>query len=209
MHIYFEDEFLAIIHKPAGIIVSGNKHKTISNALPYVLEKGSIDFFNPEPVHRLDYETSGLLLCGKTRDSIKALGKKFSEGSIDKTYIALCIGKLVHAKGIMEDSIDGKKSLTEYKVLKSFPSEKYGDLSLLKLSPKTGRKHQIRKHLYNAQHPILGDKKYFMENLISFGNGLYLHAYKLKFKHPFKDEIVSINSEIPNKFENFVQDLKL
>ncbi len=196
----FEDDYLAAIHKPAGIEVSGNKFKTIANALPQNIKPSTLsDATTPQPVHRLDYATTGLVLVGKTSSSIRALNKIFEDKSIAKIYYAVAIGEMDRS-GAITLEIDGKPSHSDYKVIKSVPSERFGTLNLVQLHPKTGRRHQLRKHLSNIGHPIFGDKDYALENLILKGKGLYLHAYSLEFEHPFTQQNIYIKDEIPEKF---------
>lgn len=200
LEVVYEDDFLAIIVKPAGILVSGNSFATIYNALPQNLQKSTQkDAVLPKPVHRLDYPTNGLLLVGKTNAAILALSKLFEEKTIRKTYHAVTIGSMVNS-GVVTFPIDDKPSESHYKVLQTIPSEKYGSLNLVELHPKTGRRHQLRKHLHTIGNPILGDKNYYIEGLISYGNGLYLHASSLIFTHPFAQEEVTFTKELPKKF---------
>ncbi len=201
LEVLFEDDYLAVIYKPAGILVSGNSFSTIDNALAQNLKKSNqIDAVRPRPVHRLDYPTSGLLLIGKTTSSIIALNKLFENKEIQKTYHAITIGKM-EQKGEIDFPIDDKKAFTEFEVLASEISERFGFLNLVKLTPKTGRKHQLRKHLLAIGNPILGDKEYFKNGLILNGKGLYLHASTLEFPHPFTQESILITNENPKKFK--------
>ncbi|MGB1042859.1 MAG: RluA family pseudouridine synthase [Tenacibaculum sp.] len=200
LEVLFEDDYLAIIHKPAGILVSGNSFATIDNALQQNLQKSNLhDAVRPRPTHRLDYPTSGLLLIGKTNTSITALNKLFENKGIQKTYHAVTIGKMKQS-GTINSLIDHKKALTNYNVIETVASNRFHFLNLVELHPKTGRKHQLRKHLFTIGNPILGDKEYFNENLILNGKGLYLHASSLNFKHPFTQQEVSITKELPKKF---------
>ncbi|MGB0891010.1 MAG: RluA family pseudouridine synthase [Flavobacteriaceae bacterium] len=200
LEVLFEDDFLAIIYKPAGIVVSGNSFATIDNALTQNLKPSlQKDALKPRPVHRLDYPTSGLLLIGKTNSTIISLNKLFENKEIQKTYHAITIGKMNNS-GIIDFPIDEKKSFTKYQVLKTVTSERFEYLNLVKLTPKTGRKHQLRRHLFAIENPILGDKEYFLDNLILNGKGLYLHASTLEFTHPITKEKISITKELPKKF---------
>nr|WP_262911738.1 RluA family pseudouridine synthase [Joostella atrarenae] len=202
--VLYEDEYLAAIHKPAGILVSGNSFKTIANALPQNLKKSTlIDAAIPQPVHRLDYPTTGILLTGKTSNSIRILNKLFEDKKIQKTYFAITIGKM-DSKGVITATIDGKKSKSKYKVLKTVPSKRFGNLNLVKLKPKTGRKHQLRIHLASIGNPILGDKEYGKEDLILNGKGIYLHAYSLKFTHPFTQQKLCLKNELPERFRKVI-----
>lgn len=200
LKVLFEDEYLAAIHKPAGILVSGNGFKTITNALPQNLKMSSLpDASRPYPVHRLDYATTGILLIGKASSSIRELNKLFQEKRIQKMYYAVSIGEMPSA-GIIDAAIDDKKSRTEYEVLESVTSVRFGKLNLVKLSPQTGRRHQLRKHLASIGNPILGDKEYGMEGLILKGKGMYLHAYSLSFEHPATKELTLLRVDLPTKF---------
>ena len=206
LEVLFEDAYLAIIYKPAGVLVSGNKFVTIANGLAQNLKKSNqFDAVKPQPIHRLDYPTSGLLLIGKTSNSITTLGKLFKEKKIQKTYFAVTIDKMKN-KGSISSSIDNRESLTDYEVLESVKSERFEFLNLVKLSPKTGRKHQLRIHLLSIGNPILGDKEHYLENKILNGKGLYLHAASLDFTHPFTREKLTISKELPKKFTKIFPD---
>ena len=198
--ILFEDDYLAVIHKPAGILVSGNSFKTIANALAQNIKQSNLlDYTKPQPVHRLDYPTTGVLLVGKTSSSIRALNKMFEDKKIEKTYYAITIGEM-NDNGVITSEIDGKVSESHYKLIDSVNSKRFCRLNLVELKPKTGRRHQLRKHLASIGNPILGDKEYGIENLVLKGKGLYLHAYSLSFIHPFTREKVCFKDEIPRRF---------
>lgn len=202
LKIIYEDEDIAAIYKPAGILVSGNQFKTIQNAL--------IDNISPSkkqdalpwplPVHRLDFQTSGILLIAKTRTARVELGQCFEEKTIQKTYYALVIGT-PEEKGKIATSINDKASLTYYERVTTVQSLKNGTLSLLKLTPKTGRKHQLRIHCQSIGHPILGDKIYGKEGDILKNKGLFLTATGIKLNHPITKKELSLKTEIPSKFE--------
>jgi len=201
LDVIFEDDYLAIINKPAGILVSGNKFKTISNALDQNLIKSrQLDAVKAKPIHRLDYPTTGLLLIGKTNASIIALNKLFEYKQIKKTYFAITIGQM-EVSGIINTLIDNKNSETHYEVMKTVVSKRFEYLNLVKLSPKTGRRHQLRKHMLSLGNPILGDKEYCNEKLILNGKGMYLHAGILEFIHPFTKQQIKIKKDFSNKFK--------
>lgn len=209
LEILFEDDYLAIIYKPAGILVSGNKFVTIANALTQNLKKSNqTDAVKPQPVHRLDYPTSGLLLIGKTSSAIQKLSELFKNKEILKIYFAVTIGKM-KTDGEIDFNIDKRESFTKYKVLQSLASERFDYLNLVQLSPQTGRRHQLRKHLSKIGHQILGDKEYGNPDLFLNGKGLYLHASKLEFAHPFTKENISIFKELPKKFTKIFTDFTL
>jgi 23S rRNA pseudouridine1911/1915/1917 synthase len=200
LDVLFEDDYLAIIRKPAGLLVSGNKFKTVTNALDQNLKRSTqSDATKPQPVHRLDYATTGVLLIGKTKQSIIALNTLFKTKSIQKQYYAITIGEMPD-KGVITTEVDYKKAVSEYKVLTHVDSKRFNRLNLVELSPKTGRKHQLRKHCAEIGNPILGDKDYGFPNLVLNGKGMYLHAFGLEFIHPFTQEILIIKDELPERF---------
>lgn len=201
LEVLYEDQYLAIIYKPAGILVSGNKFVTITNALSQNLIKSTfLDTVKPQPIHRLDYATSGVLLIGKTANALMELGKLFENKKVQKKYFAVTIGKM-KKEGIINSKIDNKEAITQYLVIKSVNSARFGILNLVLVTPKTGRKHQIRKHLFTINHPILGDKKYFLEGLLHTGKGMYLHAENISFTHPLTQKTISISKKLPPKFD--------
>lgn len=200
LEVIFEDDTLAVINKPAGILVSGNKFMTVANALRQNLKISSeTDAVKPQPVHRLDYGTTGVLLVGKTISGIRELNRLFLDKKIEKTYFAIAIGKM-NKQGIITSNIDAKSAFTEYKVLQSVDSRRFGQLNLVCLKPQTGRRHQIRKHLAAIGHPILGDKDYGIDGLILKGKGIYLHAYSVEFRHPKNKEEMKLVVELPSKY---------
>ncbi|QLE03088.1 RluA family pseudouridine synthase [Galbibacter sp. BG1] len=200
LEVLYEDDYLSVVYKPAGIAVSGNRFKTIANALSQNLKLSTErDATRPQPVHRLDYPTTGVLLVGKTNGCIRALNELFELKKIKKTYYAVTTGKMKPV-GDIRFSIDGKESYSQYEVVQTVPSDRFGTLNLVKLIPKTGRKHQLRKHLSSIGNPILGDQQYGIEDLILKGKGLYLHACSLKFEHPFTGKEICLSSDLPKKF---------
>jgi len=202
IEILYQDEHLAVVNKPAGLLVHGNQKVTLANALPLTLERSKeVDFVTtPDPIHRLDYPTSGVLLVGKTRTTITALNKLFEERKVDKVYYAITIGKMKKKSEKIENTIKGKKAITQYEVEKTIDSDKYGALNLVKLMPVTGRRHQLRVHMSELGNPILGDKSYGTEGKISRGKGLYLHAYSIAFEHPKTGNRLLVTKPRPKKF---------
>lgn len=203
LQIVYEDDFLAIVNKPAGIVVSGNKKYTLENALPSLLKKSTQKdaLQRPEPIHRLDYPTSGCVLIGKTANVTMLLNKMFEEKKVEKTYYAVTIGIQKNKEGIINTPVDQKEATSLFKVIEVLTSEKYGALNLVRLHPKTGRKHQLRKHLASIGTSIMGDALYGKTGLIGKGNGLYLHAYSLSFNHPITSENVIAKIPLPKKFK--------
>lgn len=201
LDVLYEDEYLAMIYKPAGILVSGNNFKTIANALPENLQKSNLpDATIPQPIHRLDFATTGVLLIGKTNSSIRMLNKIFENREIYKTYYAVTIGEM-DLKGKIISEIDGKHSQSYYTLCESVSSKRFGTLNLVQLAPQTGRRHQLRKQLSRIGNPVLGDKEYGIKTLVLNGKGLYLHAYSLRFIHPFTHQEIYQKNELPLRFK--------
>lgn len=209
LEVCYEDDYLAIINKPAGILVSGNKQKTITNALPYNFNKSyqTDALTNPLPVHRLDFPTTGLLLIAKTNTSLIALNSMFEDKSIQKIYYAITIG-VMQPEGIIDTEIDGKAAITSYEVIETQVSVRFNKLNLVRLFPKTGRRHQLRIHLSELGNPILGDAVYGKEGLILKGKGLYLHASCLSLQHPITKEVLNVEAKLPSKFDKIFADIK-
>jgi len=201
LEVLYEDEFLAVVNKPAGIVVSGNKKWKLENAFNSNLKiSGEKDALTrAEPIHRLDLPTSGALLCGKTHKVVMTLNKLFEEKKIDKIYHAVTIGQMESA-GNIRNEIKTKVAVTDYKVLKSLESEKFEFLNLVELKPSTGRRHQLRIHMLELKNPILGDAKYSLQDKVLKGKGLYLHASSLEFVHPVTRENLKVSAKLPKKF---------
>lgn len=207
--VLYEDDHLAVVHKPPGMLVSGNKFVTVSRALPQNLRRSPLpNATKPQPVHRLDFATTGALLVGKTSNTIRALNQLFQEQKIQKCYYAITIGEMAQAGGVNAD-IDGRPSRSDFSVVASVASPRFGLLNLVKLWPRTGRRHQLRKHLSGIGNPILGDKDYGIEGLVLRGKGLYLHAYSLDFTQPVSGEQVFVSDLLPKKFKKIFPDIEV
>jgi len=206
LEVVFEDEFFAVINKPAGISVSGNQFRTIQNALigSIKLSKEEDTLRWPKPVHRLDAPTSGLLLVAKTATALMKLGQMFENKEIQKKYNAIVIGKIPE-RGTIDFEIEGLSSFTDYKLNRVVPSLRNQHLSLVDLYPKTGRTHQLRIHLSKLGFPILGDKRYGKAGEILEGKGLFLSALELQLNHPITNEQLTIKAEIPHKFSALLE----
>ncbi len=201
LEVLFEDDFLALINKPPGIEVSGNKKWILENAFALNLKPSSQKDALPraQAIHRLDYPTSGAILVGKTTKSVILLNKLFEERKAEKIYHAITIGEMKDW-GSIESNVDGKEAITIYQKLQAVASKRFTFLNLVELSPLTGRKHQLRKHMNELGNPILGDATYGIEGMVLKGKGLYLHASSLSFAHPFNDEKIKVSAPLPKKF---------
>lgn len=216
LDIVYEDEDLAVINKPSGMVVHpapGNYEHTLVNALKNIFK--SLSDINPDRpgiVHRLDKETSGLLVIAKNNASHLDLARQFAEHSIKKEYLAIVKGRVEFDESLIEAPIarhatrrknmavnfsdSAKEAKTHYRTLK-----RYKDFSLLELRPFTGRTHQLRVHLDFIGHPILGDDKYGKGNEFT---RLALHAKTLGFTHPRTGKPMEFKSPIPKEFNDFL-----
>ena len=205
LEIIFEDEYLAVINKPAGIEVSGNKYFTIQNALVYNIKKSEKDdaLIYPRPAHRLDFHTSGLLIVAKTRSTLAKLGHQFEKRKVKKTYLALVAGRLEDDKDI-NIPVGGLESHTQIKILSHTRSIKTGWITQVQLYPKTGRKHQLRIHMAESGYPIMGDRLYGNGPVLK-GKGLFLSAIGIKLNHPITNSEIEFNIVPPAKFKRILK----
>lgn len=204
--IIYEDDWLIIVNKPGGIAVNGNRNKTVENAVIGHYKKSNESDALPSPVatHRLDVPTKGLVMLAKTKMALIRINKAFQTGKIDKAYYAVVHGKTPE-KGRIEEPIKGKKSVTEFERIKVAPSQVFGHFSLVKLKPVTGRTHQLRIHMNNLGHLIVGDKLYAEKQKTVLGKGLFLCARQLSFPHPISGKTVNVKILPPKRFERFLQ----
>jgi len=217
LEVIYEDEDLAIINKHPGLVVHpapGNYEHTLVNALLSRFKKLSdINPQRPGIVHRLDKETSGLLVIAKNNAAHLSLARQFSEHSIKRKYIALVKGRMEFDENVIELPIGrhprkrknmsvgfGKK--TKYARTYYYTLKRKEDFSLLELEPFTGRTHQLRVHLAFVGHPILGDSKYGKNNAFS---RLALHAEVIGFIHPRTEKFVEFSSPSPPEFKDFLK----
>jgi len=216
LDIVYEDEDLAVINKPSGMVVHpapGNYEHTLVNALKNIFKDlSNISPDRPGIVHRLDKETSGLLVIAKNNASHLDLARQFAEHSIKKEYLAIVKGRVEFDENVIEAPIarhetkrksmavnftdKAKSAKTYYRTLK-----RNNDFSLLELKPFTGRTHQLRVHLDFIGHPILGDNKYGKGNEFS---RLALHAKTLGFTHPATGKFMEFTAPIPKEFKDFL-----
>lgn len=206
LRVIYEDDWLAIVEKPAGFPVNGNHHKTIENALQFNLKPSNQpDTLKwPRPVHRLDNPVGGLLIAAKTALAQVRLGWQFQERKIQKRYRAIVIGRL-EKFGFIKKTLDGRDSSTKFLAVEHVPSLKNKWLTLIDVWPITGRQHQLRRHLRYLGFPVLGDKLYGEEGKILKGKGLFLWAVELSLTHPTKGWILNIRIKEAPKFSSLLE----
>ncbi len=201
--VVFEDDHIAVINKPAGLLTSGNQFQTVERALPHNLKMSSAkDAFSiPKPAHRLDFPTSGLLIVAKTASALRFLKRSFENREIGKEYLAITVG-IMPQSGSIRVPIDGKESQTDFEVIQSVESKKYSAFNLVRASPLTGRRHQIRNHLSHVGFPILGDAHY--GGRLDMKRGLYLQSNIIQFQHPATNRSMRFALELPGKFQKIL-----
>ena len=206
LEIVFEDEHMAVIIKPAGIIVSGNQYRTIVNAVQYNINKSNLPDALPwpRPIHRLDMQTSGLLIIAKTQLASIELGKQLENKTIKKRYRAILMGEAPN-KAEYRTDIENQTAHSELVNIKTIKSIKSKHLSLVDLYPHTGRTHQLRIHTSENNMPILGDKLYGSIENTKLHKGLFLSAVEITFQHPETKEIMNLKINQPNKFDALLE----
>lgn len=201
IEIVYEDEFLLIVNKPSGLVVSGNIHRTLENALigQHSLSKEDDALKWAKPVHRLDAATSGLMILSKTISCHRKLMSMFENQQINKSYRAVVHG-LISEELNIDFPIDQKDSISFIKPIRNVASIKSGELTLLELMPKTGRTHQLRIHCSKIGHSIVGDPLYSIASTISH-KGLLLASVALSFVHPQTNQQLDVSINEPKKFQ--------
>ena len=220
--IVYQDGDLAVINKPQGLTVhagNGTCGNTLVNALLFHLDNlsGINGVIRPGIVHRIDKNTSGLLVVAKNDDSHVALAKQIQDKTCKRTYLALLEGELKDDEGIIETFIGrdeknrtkmavkkaGRKAITEFRV-----KERLSGYTFCEFSLKTGRTHQIRVHAKYIGHPVVGDPEYGIKNGKFKLSGQLLHAAKLEFTHPKTGEEMCFTAPLPDYFENVLKKLR-
>ncbi len=222
LSVLFEDKWLLVVNKPAGMVVHGGSgHDAgLIEALKEV--RGLPDL---RLAHRLDRDTSGVLLMAKNLEALRRLTESFRERDMQKTYFALIAGHpFAHAgrmqsnlvKGIVRggermvvDSELGKEAITDFQVMIEYQKNNF-DYAMLALKPHSGRTHQLRVQLQNEGHPILGDNKYAGKDELSAykslgGRGLMLHAWRLRFNHPVTNKPLELKAPWPDNWMQLLQ----
>lgn len=202
--VVWEDDWLAVVLKPAGLPTSGAHAQTLERTLPSNLRPSPLpDAMGvPRAVHRLDGQTSGLLIVAKSRSAHAALGQAFEQRTVTKRYRAIVVGRL-EGEGSCDEEIDGRAARSRY-VAVSHDRSLHADWSTtVDLVPETGRTHQLRRHLAALGHPVLGDTRYGQPGTILFGKGLFLFAQHVAFDHPVTGERIALTAEEPEKFAGY------
>lgn len=225
MKIIYEDKDIIVIDKPANLTVHPvhpeQENTLVNELLAYYPEIKNVgdDKLRPGIVHRLDKDTSGLIVIAKNNKSFEYLKNLFKNRKVEKKYLALVHGKVKDGKGTITKSISlsrkdhkkrsalldekSKKAWTEYRVIKRFKN-----YTLLEVYPKTGRTHQIRIHLKSIGHPIVGDKQYKFKRQVCPKNltRQFLHAAYLKFKMS-DGKIMEFKLELPKDLKNILKEI--
>jgi 23S rRNA pseudouridine1911/1915/1917 synthase len=222
LEIEYEDEDLAVINKSKGMVVHpahGNWDNTLVNALMYHIKdlSGINGELRPGIVHRLDKDTSGLMLVAKNDRAHRCLAQQIKEHSINREYLALVHGIISENLGTIDLPIgrsrsdrkkmaviaDGRPALSQYQVV-----ERYNNYCLLRVKLLTGRTHQIRVHFAYIKHPVVGDPLYGPGKKHFGLDSQALHAFLLGFKHPATDEYVEFKTPLPEYMEDILADLR-
>ena len=221
INVVYEDPYLMVIDKPSGVVVHpgcGNFDNTLVNGLMYYTQNLSDGYEENRPgiVHRIDKDTSGLLLIAKDNKTQELLSDMFKKHTIKREYIALVKGIVENDKIVIDAPIgrdlkyrkqmtvtakNSKKAITHLEVLK-----RYKKYTLVKLRLETGRTHQIRVHMQYIKHPIYNDPVYSNDNASEFGQ--FLHSYSMEFIHPITKEKISLQSNLPDEFQEFIDTLE-
>ncbi|MEC7242684.1 MAG: RluA family pseudouridine synthase [Myxococcota bacterium] len=201
--VHFEDEHLAVVEKPTGLVVNGNRYRTLQNCLRHNLapttEEDALEL--PRPCHRLDAPTGGLVVVAKTHRALVGMGHLFEHRKIKKRYRAIVVGRLEES-GENLSPIEGRAAHTRYEVIGHNRALKSDWQTTVDLWPITGRTHQLRVHLSRLGHPILGDSLYATAGgPVLKGKGLFLRALALQFEHPVTGIPVNVALEEPEKFD--------
>lgn len=221
IEIVYEDSDVAVVNKPQGMVVhpsAGHASGTLVNALLYhVKDLSTINgVVRPGIVHRIDKDTSGLLMIAKNDKAHQALAQELKEKKSLRQYVAIVHGNLPNDRGVIEAPIGrsdkdrkkqavtakGKPALTRFQVL-----ERFGDFTLVELTLETGRTHQIRVHMAYIGHPIAGDPVYGPRKTLA-GHGQFLHAKTLGFTHPTTGELMTFSVDVPAIFQETLEKLR-
>jgi len=200
--VVFEDDWLLVVNKPAGLLTvptPKNEARTLTSILNKDAEVKNLKY-RLYPCHRLDRQTSGLLIYAKNKNVEAKLIDAFRNRKISKKYIAFVHGKLSRPEGQISSSVEGKKALTKYRVL-----EEKSNYSVVEVSPVTGRTNQIRIHFKNIQHTLVGEDKFaFRKDFALRFKRVCLEAKELNFKHPVTGKDLNINIDLAGDLRDFL-----
>lgn len=221
LEIVYEDEDVAVVNKPQGMVVhpsAGHPNATLVNALLFHMQNLSSinDVIRPGIVHRIDKDTSGLLMIAKNDFAHESLAKQLKEKTSLRKYVALVHGVIPHEKGVIDAPIgrsktdrkmqavieEGKPAVTHFQVL-----ERFADFTLVELQLETGRTHQIRVHMKYIGYPLAGDPVYGPKKTLP-GKGQFLHAQVLGFEHPRTGEFLTFTAPLPEVFQKTLEKLR-
>lgn len=221
LEIVYEDEDVAVVNKPQGMVVhpsAGHPNGTLVNALLFHMQNLSSinDVIRPGIVHRIDKDTSGLLMIAKNDFAHESLAKQLKEKTSLRKYVALVHGVIPHEKGVIDAPIgrsktdrkmqavieEGKPAVTHFQVL-----ERFADFTLVELQLETGRTHQIRVHMKYIGYPLAGDPVYGPKKTLP-GKGQFLHAQVLGFEHPRTGEFLTFTAPLPEVFKKTLENLR-
>jgi len=201
--VIYEDNWLYIVEKPSGFLTIPDpkkKHLSLTEILNQRLKDNNVAW-RLHPCHRLDRDTSGLLIYAKGKSIQKKMMDAFKARAVKKTYTAFTQGKISNDHGRIGHPIDGEPALTEYRVL-----ERRADFSIVEVRPLTGRKNQIRIHFKRIGHPIVGEDRFaFRKDFSLRFKRLCLHAQGLEFKHPFTGQNIAIKAPLPRDLSEFLK----
>jgi len=200
--VIYEDDWLAIVDKPSGLLViptPKNETRTLTSILNEDLRIRNLSY-RFHPCHRLDRETSGLIIYAKGKSMQKQVMDLFKSKTVKKIYLAFIQGNLAPLQGEIKNPIAGQSAVTRYKVI-----AKRKDFDIVEASPLTGRTNQIRIHFKEIGHPILGERKFaFRRDFKLKAKRLCLHAQKLEFQHPATKKILSVEIDLEQDLKNFL-----
>lgn len=232
--ILYEDQDLLVINKPSGMVVNRAESVKGETVQDWIEGKGITGITSTTSttgtefekrsgvVHRLDKETSGVLLIAKTPEAFAELQRQFKAREVEKTYVALVHGRVEPKEGVIREPVGrlpwnrerfgvlagGREAETEYKTILKILNEEF---TLLELYPKTGRTHQIRVHLKSINHPVVGDPLYAGRKTArrdrEWCPRLFLHAKKIVFKHPVSSKMISVEAPLPGELREVLEKL--
>lgn len=198
--VVYEDAELLVLDKPSGLLViptPKKERRTLTSILNENLENAG---FHLHPCHRLDRETSGLIIYAKGKSIQKKMMDEFKSRSVKKKYIAFVRGAPAKSQGEINKPVERKPAVTRYKVI-----EKRRDFAIVEVVPVTGRTNQIRIHFKQIGNPILGERKYaFRKDFQVKARRLCLHARDLEFKHPAAGKVMRLHSPLPEDLKKFL-----